>query len=263
MPRPQRFRGWLAAILAFTSLGSEAVHAQTPVSATQLEQFLGLQQPSGFVSGGLDINGPAMSGSAIMQTVTVTGGTTLTFNFDFLTNAPPVGANPLGAIDPFAFVTSPTLLDIGDNFSNYTSGLTGLIAAPPQTGYAYQTGYQTESILFTTAGTYNIGLGVVNVTTDAYSSALLLDNLTLSSGSLTNGTFGTGDFTGFSTIGETSIQTSSFGMSPMSGNTYQALLQTASIPEPSSIVMLVMGGIGVAVGVSRIKPKATPNPRGT
>ena len=81
-----------------------------------------------------------MNGSAIMQTITVgAGGGTLAFNYDFLTNAPSPASNPLAALNPFAFTTQASLTDFADNFSMLTP-------APTQTGFLYQTGYQTYSV---------------------------------------------------------------------------------------------------------------------
>jgi hypothetical protein len=250
-------RGWLAAIVAVAALGDQAARAGSSVPESQLETFLGLSTGSGLNTGALTGlgNGPVMDGSAIMQTITVpAGGATLTFKADFLTNAPPPGANPLSALDPFAFYTKPTLTDFADNFTNYPStvtnppALTGLIPAPPETGYAYQTGYTGFSATLA-AGTYAIGFGVVDVTSDRYSSALLISDFNLSSGSITNGSFGTGDFSGWSTIGNTQVGTSSFGIAPPSG-TFQAIISTA-VPEPSSLVLLVLGGSGAVVASRR------------
>ena len=89
----------------------------------------------------------------------------LSFSYDFLTNAPSPASNPLGALDPFAFNTQPVLTDIADNFSTLT-------AAPSQTGFLYQTGFQTYSVNLA-PGTYNWGVGVVNVTTNQFTSGLL------------------------------------------------------------------------------------------
>ena len=224
---------WLAAVAAFVFLGCGIVRAQSAVPESQLETFLGM--PQGALSG-LG-NGPVMNGSAIMQTITVgTGGGTLAFNFDFLTNSPSPASNPLAALDPFAFTTQPSLTDFADNFSMLTP-------APSQTGFLYQTGYQTFSANLA-PGTYSWGIGVVDVTTDQFRSGLLLSDLSLTSGTIVNGSFGTGDFTGWSTIGNTSVVTSAFGINPANGSN-QAFLSTASVPEPSSIVLLVLGGLGV------------------
>ena len=106
---------------------------QSPVSESQLETFLGLNPGTGLNSGDLTNlgNGPVTSGSAIMQTITVSAGATLTFDYDFLTNAPPAATKLLGAIDPFAFFTPPTLTDFADNYSYPTP----MPSAPPQTGF--------------------------------------------------------------------------------------------------------------------------------
>ena len=134
--------GWLGAILAFAAIGGGVARGQSPVSETQLELFLGLSTGSGLGTGALSGlgNGPVTDGSAMMQTITVgPGGGLLSFSYDFLTNAPSPASNPLGALDPFAFDTQPVLTDIADNFST-------LGAAPAQTGFLYQTGFQTYSV---------------------------------------------------------------------------------------------------------------------
>jgi hypothetical protein len=243
--------GWIAAILAFAAIGGGVARGQSPVSETQLELFLGLSTGNGLGTGALSGlgNGPVTDGSAMMQTITVgSGGGVLSFSYDFLTNAPSPASNPLGALNPFAFDTQPVLTDFADNFST-------LIAAPAQTGFLYQTGFQNYSVSLA-QGTYNWGVGVVNVTTDQFSSGLLLGDFSVTSGSIINGSFGTGDFTGWSTIGNTSVVSSSFGISPPSGN-FEAFLSTQSVPEPSSLLLLVLGGLGVVLGSRRHQRRAS------
>jgi hypothetical protein len=242
-------------LLAFAVLGPGAARAQSSVPESQLETFLGLSTGGGLNSGALTGlgNGPVMNGSAIMQTINVSAGDTLSFDYNFLTNAPsPATVGYLNALDPFAFVTAPTLTDIADNYSS-------LGAATPQSGFLYQTGYTPISLTFTTGGTYSFGIGVVDVTTDQYSSALEVTNFALSSGSITNGSFSTGDFTGWSTIGNTSVMPMSNGLGA-SGLSYQALISTASVPEPSSILMLLTGGFGAAFVIRHVA-KMTPSRR--
>jgi hypothetical protein len=237
---------WLAMIAASAFLCCGTAQAQSAVPESQLETFLGLSQ--GALSG-LN-NGPVMDGSAIMQRITVgAGGGTLAFNYDFLTNAPSPASNPLAALNPFAFTTQSSLTDFADNFSTLT-------AAPSQTGFLFQTGYLSHSVNLA-PGTYSWGIGVVDVTTDQFSSGLLLSDISLTSGTISNGSFGTGDFTGWSTIGNTSVVTSDFGISPSNGPN-QAFLSTASVPEPSSMVLLVLGGLGVTVAFRFLKPQACP-----
>jgi hypothetical protein len=235
---------WLATIAASVFLCGGVARAGSAVPESRLETFLGLSQ--GALSG-LN-NGPVMNGSAIMQTITVgSGGGTLAFNYDFLTNAPSPASNPLAALNPFAFTTQSSLTDFADNFSM-------LSAAPFQTGFLFQTGYQPFSVNLA-PGTYSWGIGVVDVTTDQFSSGLLLSDISLTSGTIVNGSFGTGDFTGWSTIGNTSVVTSAFGIGSTNGP-FQAFISTASVPEPSSTVLLVLGGLGVTVAFRFLKPKA-------
>jgi hypothetical protein len=227
-------KSWLAVIFAFAAIGQAAAHAQSSVPASQLEAFLGLPVGSGLSTGGLDINGPAMNGSAIMQTITVSAGETLSFNYNFLTNAPsPASVGYLAALDPFAFVTQPAVTDFADNFST-------LIPAPAQSGFLFETGVQTFSETFMVAGTFTFGLGVVDVTTDQYSSGLAVNNFTLGSGGVPDA---------WSTLGNVSA----------SGGPGSFVLST-SVPEPSSIALLVLGSLGVMVGFGRrhAKSKACP-----
>jgi hypothetical protein len=234
---------WFLMIAAHVCLYCGAAQAQSTVPESQLETFLGLSQGA---LAGLN-NGPVMNGSAIMQTITIgAGGGTLAFNYDFLTNSPSPASDPLAALNPFAFTTQSSLTDFADNFSSLT-------AAPPQTGFLYQTGYQSFSVNLT-PGTYSWGIGVTDVTTDQFSSGLLLSDISLTSGTIVNGSFGTGDFTGWSTIGNTSVVTSDFGVSPTDGP-FQAFLSTASVPEPSSTVLLVLGGLGVTIAYHFRKPR--------
>jgi hypothetical protein len=237
----------LAVVAASAAFGGEVARAQSAVSESQLEVFLGLNQ--GDLTG-LN-NGPVVAGSAIMQSITVSAGATLSFDYDFLTNQPPPATNLLSALDPFAFVTQPALTDFADNYYNYP---TPMPSAPAQTGFMYNTGYNSFTETFSMAGTYTLGIGVASVTDNTLTSGLLLDNFQLSGGSLVNGSFGTGDFTGWSTIGTTSIVTSNFGISPTNGP-YQAFLSTSTVPEPSSTVLLVLGGLGVTVAVRSRKPR--------
>jgi hypothetical protein len=241
-------------VAALTSAlcGGEIARAQSAVPESDLETFMGI--PQGTLSG-LN-NGPVMNGSAIMESMTVGAGATLTFNYDFLTNVPPpASVGLLYALNPFAFaVTGPTLTDIADNYSTYPAPME---AAPVSTGFLYQSGYLTYTTTFLFAGTYTLGLGVVDVTTDSLSSGLLLDNFQLTNGTILNGSFETGNFSSWSTIGNTSVVGSSFGISPTDGS-YQAFLSTSSVPEPSSMVLLVLGGVGMTVGYCRRASRLAP-----
>lgn len=136
------------------------------VSDTALENFLGLS-PGAIDNLG---NGNATEGSALeLNTITVQAGDVVSFDWNFLTNeiAP---ENRL--FNDFAFVSvTPTFLsELADTNS--------VIALSP-TPFFEETGYQTFEYKFTTAGTYTLGLGVVDVRDTLVDSGLLVDNLNI------------------------------------------------------------------------------------
>jgi hypothetical protein len=240
----------LTLIVACAALGGGVARAQNAVPESQLETFLGLQQ--GDLTG-LN-NGPVMNGSAIEQTIIVKAGAKLTFDYSFMTNEP--AASGLSAINPFAFVTSPALIDFADTFSP-------LVSSPSPIPFARSTGNTAFSETFDTAGKYMLGIGVVNVTDNMFSSGLLLDNFKLTGGSIANGSFETGNFANWATIGNDSVITSFYGNSPPDG-TFQAFLSTSSVPEPSSLVLLVLGGVGAgAMAVFRRRKTNASSRAGT
>ena len=100
MPERRRLRGWLAVVITSLLLGGGVARAQSAVPEAQLETFLGLNPPSGLNSGDLTNlgNGPVIDGSAIKQTINVSAGATLTFDYNFLTNAPPPGTGAGGLL---------------------------------------------------------------------------------------------------------------------------------------------------------------------
>lgn len=133
------------------------------VSDSALESFLGLS------AGALDAmgNGDATKGSAMkLPTITVAAGTTLTFDWNFLTNE----TTPGFFYNDFAFVSINGLSELADTNSRF---------ALSPTGFTQETGYAQFSYTFATAGTYTIGLGVVHTGDTWYDSALLVDNVTL------------------------------------------------------------------------------------
>ena len=242
MSKIRRAVSRLALFAGIAASSGGVLHAQSAVPESQLETFLGLQQGD---LAGLN-NGPVMNGSAIQQMISVQAGSTLTFDYNFMTNEPLT--SPLNQVNPFAFVTSAPLTDFADIFSP-------LVHPPSPVPFALWTGNKTFQETFATAGTYNLGIGVVNVTDNMYASGLLLDNFKLTNGTVVNGSFETGNFSGWTTIGNTSVIGSFYGNGAPDGNS-QAFLSTASVPEPSSVILLVLGGLGVGgVTVSRRRQK--------
>ncbi|NEP57787.1 MAG: calcium-binding protein [Symploca sp. SIO2G7] len=124
------------------------------VSDNALEGFMGLN------SGSLDNlgNGNATQGSAIkLVPITVEAGDILTFDWNFQ-------SNDGGFFNDFSFVS----ISSGGS-SNF---LAELADANSDTGV-----YQTFEYQFTTGGTYEIAMGVVDVIDSIVDSQLLIDNL--------------------------------------------------------------------------------------
>ena len=157
-------RYWLAAIVAVAALAARPPAVEYSVPEAQRRPSW-LSTGSGLNTGALTGlgNGPVMNGSAIMQMITVpAGGGTLTFDADFLTNAPPPGANLLSAIDPFAFSTKLVLLTWPTISPTIPRPLTthprrpARPLAPSQTGYAYQSGYTSFSAMLAAWATRSV-----------------------------------------------------------------------------------------------------------
>ena len=132
----------------------------TSVSDADLEEFLGLD------FGDLDSlgNGDATEGSAILQTITVTPGMTLSFDFNFLTNE----GSP-SAFNDFAFVSiaPEPLSDLAD---------TNSILLSSDTFFFEETGFQSFTYEFSNGGTFSVGVGIVDALDTNVASALLVDN---------------------------------------------------------------------------------------
>lgn len=117
--------------------------------------------------------GDVFEGSALKTTFTVNAGDVLTFDWNFLTDS--MNGDERGLYNDFAFVTiSGTVYELADTFSPFIGILT-------DTSFENQTGYKTFSYSFTTAGTYILGVGVVDVGDGSSDSGLFVDNVLLSS----------------------------------------------------------------------------------
>jgi hypothetical protein len=138
------------------------------VSVVTIANFLGI--PTGTIRDGL-VTG--QEGSAFQVNLGIlNAGDVLTFDYNFLTDEVQPGAH-----NDFAFFTfglPGNVPVIADTFSPLLHPTIG-----QGNPFVLETGYQPFSITITTAGMYNLGLGVVDGTTTDVPSALLLDNIQL------------------------------------------------------------------------------------
>ncbi|MEQ9355156.1 S8 family serine peptidase [Coleofasciculus chthonoplastes] len=183
-------------------------NGQGSVSDSNLETFLGLN------SGDLDNlgNGDAIEGSALQLTpITVKAGDILSFDWNFITNEQtPSNYNDFGFISISSTLLSE-LADTNQQFNRFTGS------------FGKQTNYGTFDYQFTQAGTYTIGLGLVDADDNSVDSGLLVDHFQITPDPFFNFGFENGDFTNWTTIGNTTIETNSIGSNPTDGN-YQAFI---------------------------------------
>jgi hypothetical protein len=114
--------------------------------------------------------GNVIEGSAIKTTFTVKAGDVVKFDWNFLADDSQQEMN-----NDFAFVTL-ALTKLADTFSIFVNS---------PTPFSNETGFKTFSYQFETAGTYTLGIGVVDVGDPAGDSGLLVDNLTITAGDST------------------------------------------------------------------------------
>lgn len=139
-----------------------------------LESFFGLT--SGVLTG-LG-NGTVTNGSGLSQTFTLTQAGTLSFDYDFVTSEDPTYPNSYH--NDFAFVSLTGSSSLLSSLADTTAATT---FEPLQTGrnspsiddYLTETGYKTYTAVLS-PGTYQLGLGVVNVGSSDIGSGLLVDN---------------------------------------------------------------------------------------
>ena len=145
------------------------------VTDTELETFLNLT-PQTLDNLG---NGDVTEGSAIAQTVTVSAGTQLSFDWNYLTNE----VNGDDLFNDFAFISieSEDSQIFADTFSFLDVSDTGV--------FSQETGFGSFDYTFENSGTFTIGVGVVDVGDTGVSTGLLLDNFSFSGGSVIPGTY--------------------------------------------------------------------------
>jgi subtilisin family serine protease len=133
---------------------------------TVVEPFLGLA-PNALAT----LVSNVTNGSAIKQTISVSAGSTLTFDWNFLTNE---AAGEMTYRD-FAFV-SITPVGAGGTLQKLADTVSPLVVAPAATGFPRMTGFRAFSFTFTTSGTYTLGVGAMNAGDTNFDSAVLVDN---------------------------------------------------------------------------------------
>ncbi|MDD5063785.1 MAG: PEP-CTERM sorting domain-containing protein [Phycisphaerae bacterium] len=134
------------------------------VSDSAIETFLGL--PVGTLDGFL-FDDDATAGSAIKQTITVSEGDVLTFDWNFLTDEVEEGDN----VRDFAFVSLST------GYADILADAVFSVFVPSSTPFNDETGFAMFSYGFTTSGTFTLGFGVMHVEDNDVDSGLLLDNV--------------------------------------------------------------------------------------
>ena len=117
-------------------------------------------------------NGDVTEGSAIKRTFSANAGDILTFEWSFLTNE----FTPGGDFNDFAFFSlTPFTQELADTNAPLFFETLG-------NGFVQETGYQTVTLAISESGTFDLNFGVVDVGDNAVDSALLIDNIRVSSG---------------------------------------------------------------------------------
>jgi len=150
--------GTFQAVLSSGSSGEGAA------SAALIEAFLGLP------TGSLDSisTGNATEGSAIKQTFSAGAGTTISVDWNFLTDEltpQPSGFNDFGFI---SIAVDGVLQVLADTFSSF---------GPSGTLFNEETGYFSFTHTLVAGGSITLGLGVMDVNDTFVDSGLLVDNL--------------------------------------------------------------------------------------
>ncbi len=165
-------------------VNADGKNATGNFSLTNLQDFLGLDQNTLNISrenGSLSGTRTPKEGSAIRQTITVDSSFNVSFNWHFLTND---ANNSLFGDRDYSFVTiydSSSSIDardidvLADASSGLDSSLTSFTSGT-NTGGNGLSDYDLYTSAILPAGTYVVGLGVVDVDGVGLTSGLLVDN---------------------------------------------------------------------------------------
>ena len=133
------------------------------VSDSQLEQFAGLNP--GELDSLLGIN--VTEGSAIKRDITVAGGETVSFDWNFLTNE-----------GQSSYYNDSAFVAISDGFSDKLADTYHQLN-PSNTSLGQETGSQTFNHQFVNGGTYTLTVGVLDARDTIVDSTLLVDNFSI------------------------------------------------------------------------------------
>lgn len=139
----------------------------------EIETTLGLSDGTLQAIADASQSGAVTNGSVIYQSITVNAGDTLTFDWNFLTEAAPhLSFNDFSfwSLSDESGTELPVAEQLGDVFQTSIPGGSAVFATG--TGYTSYPGYTILA-----DGTYTLGFGVINVGGEAEVSALLVDNV--------------------------------------------------------------------------------------
>jgi filamentous hemagglutinin family protein len=144
------------------------------VSQSQVETFLEVANGTLNSLG----NGSVTQGSAMQSTFTAQAGDVVSFQWNFLTDEldQSVVYNDFGLITLTSASTSTLVVRNQSSFVPTTA-----------VGFDGQTGFKTFSTSVPNSGTYKLGLGVVDVSDMVVASALLVDNVSITTTTATSG----------------------------------------------------------------------------
>ena len=151
--------------------GSSQALLTTGTGAAPAGTIPTLETALGLAPGELDANPlfQAFEGSAVVQEITVAAGETISFNYNFLTddtNSSPFPGFPSFPRDYAFVVLDGTVTSLANTDSSLNTS---------STSFAQETGYQSYTSDPLAAGTYTLGIGVVDIQDNAVDSALLID----------------------------------------------------------------------------------------
>ena len=165
-------------------VNADGKNATGTFSGTNLQDFLGVDENTlniNRANGSLSGTRTPKEGSAIRQTITVDNSFNLSFNWHFLTND---ANDSLFGDRDYSFVTiydASSNIDardievLADASSGLDSSLTTFTSGT-NTGGNGLSDYELYTSSVLPAGTYVVGLGVVDVDGVGFTSALLVDN---------------------------------------------------------------------------------------